>query len=630
LKIVLELKVKTVESSIQSALQHHRQGRLLEAESTYREILATNPNDASTIHLLGVLYGQRGDKTQAIDFIRRAIALQKNIPEYHANLAWIFLENGEPANAVVACTNALAINPNNPEALNHLASALKHLGNFNEAMQYYARAMTAKPKWIDPMNGLADLYRKLGKAAEAEVLYKQIASLNPHHWDSQYALAELLLQARNFPPAMEAFTNLVTAYPSKWAAYNGLANALHQMGRMKEAAENYGKAISLAPDIAQPLNNLGLVCTHQGQIDEAVVHLERALAIRPDFPDVLNNLGNAYLQKHDLKKANEYYDRALFFQPDHHDAHWNRSLLLLRNGDFERGWKEYEWRWIRYPELKRHFRQPLWDGFDIEGKTILLHSEQGLGDTFQFVRFVQHVVRRGATINLECQREIAPLLNKCQGVARIINHGDPIPPFDAHCPLMSLPGALGLKLEDLPATEFPYIFPEANLSQQWHSRISERSSNKHLKVGIVWAGSLLPHPERSVPASLLGLFGDIPNVDFFSIQKPNASRPATELPPKQFELIDLTSRLYDFAETAALISSLDLIISIDTSVAHLAGALGKMVWLLLPFFADWRWHSGDHSPWYPTMRLFRQTKPDDWQSVIERVISELAAQNVPK
>jgi hypothetical protein len=314
------------------------------------------------------------------------------------------------------------------------------------------------------------------------------------------------------------------------------------------------------------------------------------------------------------------YEDALYFQPDHSDAHWNRALLHLLLGEFDRGWLEYEWRWLKFPEVRRYFAKPLWDGFDISGKTILLHAEQGFGDTIQFVRFAPLVAARGATVNLECQPELEGLFQHVPGVARTVSRGDPLPPFDIHCPLMSLPRALGIDITNVP-NQVPYLQVDQNLLHKWERKLKEYEGCQ--KVGLVWGGAKT-HPrdaERSIPLDALAALNRLHGVRLFSLQKDIARQASAAT-----GWIDFTAELHDFAETAALTANLDLVIGVDTAVVHLAGALGKPAWTLLPHSPDWRWLLGrDDSPWYPTMRLFRQAVPGDWSGVIGRVVELLQA-----
>ena len=605
-----------IEKSIENALREHSAGRMAEAEAMYRKILAEQPDYAPALHLLGVALSQQGNKRAGIEYISRAISKNPQVADFHSNLALVYLENGEPQQAVGCAQRALALKPDHADALNHLGNALKQLGKLEDSVECYRRAIAIRPDFTVAMGNLVDSLRRLGRAAEAEACQERILTVRPDDATALCARGETLLRQNKISEAGEIFQKIIDRWPNEWVGHNGLGVVRNREGKLDPAIALYEKALSLAPDHPGPWNNLGYARVAQGRIDEGIACYGKALAARPDFADAHNNLGNAYLARMDLDSAMRSYEKALFFQPDHPDGHWNRSLLALLRGDFERGWLEYEWRWLKFPEQRRHLRQPLWDGYDIAGKTILLHAEQGLGDTIQFIRLAPLVAGRGATVNLECQRELFGLMQHIPGVARTVCRGDALPPFDVHCPLLTLPRALGLTLQSIPR-ETPYLSVDENLRRKWATRLQPHASE--FKVGIVWAGART-HPrdaERSIGLDSFAPLAALPGVRLFSLQKGGPAGTS-------FDLLDLTPELHDFADTAALVLNLDLVIGVDTSVVHLAGALGRPVWTLLPFSPDWRWlPAGDESPWYPTMRLFRQPEPGNWQAVFDRVVLEL-------
>ncbi|HMK49340.1 MAG TPA: glycosyltransferase family 9 protein, partial [Thermodesulfovibrionales bacterium] len=299
---------------------------------------------------------------------------------------------------------------------------------------------------------------------------------------------------------------------------------------------------------------------------------------------------------------------------------WSIALLQLRSGDFENGWKGYEWRWQLKDELAtaRFFSQPRWDGSDISGKTVLLHSEQGFGDTIQFARYAPLVADLGATVIIECQRELVSLLRSVKGVHTVIARDDEAPPFDIHCPLLSLPSVFGTKLETIPG-KVPYISADQAAIQLWRDKII--SAPAAPRIGLAWSGNPKKPTDRfrSCPLDAFIPLSGVGDITFFSLQKGAAARQAGTL-SEDLKILDYTDKINDFSDTAALVQNLDLVITVDTAVAHLAGALGKPVWILLPFVSDWRWmRDREDSPWYPTMRLFRQRSSGDWESVMSRV-----------
>lgn len=611
-----------VENAIDEGLRAHSAGRLAEAEAIYRRILKDHPDHPGALHLLGVALSQQGNKPAAIGYISRAVALNPEDPDFQANLGLAYLENGEATQAAAACQRALKLKPDHIDALHQLGNALRHLGRLEESIEPLQRAIALRPDFTMAMTNLADALRKLNRNAEADAFTEKILTFHPDDLSALACRGESLLQRKKPRQAAELFRGIVEKWPNEWVGHNGLGVALCQLGKIEEAIPECEKATALAPGHPGPWNNLGFARVGKGLIEDGIECYRKSLAIRPDSADTHNNLASAFLAKLDLEAAMRSYTDALYFQPDHADAHWNRALLDLLRGDFERGWVEYEWRWLKFPEFRRHFRQPLWDGFDISGKTILLHAEQGFGDTIQFVRLAPLVAERGATVNLECPRELEGLLQHVDGVARTFTGGDKLPPFDVHCPLMSIPRALRLTSENIP-NAVPYLHADSNLIKSWAARIRPHAGK--FNIGIVWAGAPIHRrdAERSIPPAVFAPLSKIDGVQLFSLQKDALTGAATDLP-----LVDLTRGLHDFADTAALMMNLDLIIGVDTAVVHLAGALGRKVWTLLPFSPDWRWLlNRDDSPWYPTMRLFRQTAPGDWNGPLGRVTEALATES---
>jgi len=389
----------------------------------------------------------------------------------------------------------------------------------------------------------------------------------------------------------------------------------------------YRQAITLRPDYADAYSNLGVALIDKGQLDEAIVACRQAITLRPDYANAYRNLGAALADKGQLDEAIAACRQAIKLRPNFARAHHNLALTLLMRGDFQPGWQENEWRWKcrDFPSPARNFSQPQWDGSAFEPRTLLLFPEQGIGDAFQFIRYLPLVVRRGGKIIIECQAEFQRLPRTMSEGCQIVAKGEPLPAFDLYCPLLSLPLVFGTTLENIPNI-VPYLHADAQDAKRWQQRLDDYSPGLKVgKVGLVWAGNPAHKNDRNRSMKLTSLapLGQVPGVRFFSLQKGAAAAQA-KTPPTGMELIDWTPELRDFADTAALIANLDLIISVDTAVVHLAGAMSKPVWTLLPFNPDWRWMlEREDSPWYPTMRLFRQSVRGDWDSVIKRVAEAL-------
>jgi len=464
---------------------------------------------------------------------------------------------------------------------------LQSQGRIDDAILSFKKATTLNPNFPAPYFSLGSLLQQLGYIDEAIVLYQRVLELCPHHSDT----------------------------------YNILGSAFQAKGQIDRAMESYQKAIDLNPDSYMAHNNLGSILKMRGETDRAITEYNLALNLKPDFPEALNNIGNAFRDTNKLDVAIDIYRKSIFLKPDFADPHLNLAYALLLSGRFEEGWHEYEWRW-KIKEPLHKLSQPLWTGSDHAGQTILLYAEQGFGDTIHFVRYVSMVAEKGLRVILGCQKELKTLLESVEGLSQVIAFGEPSPMFDIRCPLLSLPGIFKTSIANMPS-EVPYVFPGDEIVRRWWGRIS--GHRKELNIGISWSGSPghVNDRNRSLPLEMLIPLTILNGIAFYSLQKELAGPNDMEL-MKKMNVIDYTEDIHDFSDTAGIIMNLDLVISVDTAVVHLAGALGRTVWTLLPFSPDWRWLlDREDTPWYPTMRLFRQPSPGDWASVINKVIHEL-------
>ena len=393
--------------------------------------------------------------------------------------------------------------------------------------------------------------------------------------------------------------------------------ALHESGRYDDALALYDDALSRWPTLALLWNNRGNTFLELGFLDQAVKSYQHALELAPSLHDSRVALASCLQAQGDLQQAMVECARVLKAAPDHAEAHWNYALLMLLQGNYVNGFREYEWRWKkrRFTSPLREFAEPRWHGGDLGGKTILVYAEQGLGDTLQFCRYLPLLVQRGAKVVFECHQPLTRLMETLGSGISVVPFGGQLPPFDCHIPLLSIPYLLGSTLETIPTT-VPYLHVPEERRPFWQSVIP--AARRARKIGICWAGKPKPDPARSCPPELLQPLADLYGIAWVSLQVGQGdAKPG-------FPLIDLAMLLQDFSDTAALVEQLDLVITIDTSVAHLAGALGKQAWLLVPFAPDWRWGAErSDCPWYPTMRLFRQPAPADWESVVREVAAEV-------
>ena len=497
-----------------------------------------------------------------------------------------------------------------------------------------------------------------GQLPEAEAIYRQILDIEPDHADANHLLGVIADQVGRHEIAVQLISKAIKKNPIDAAYHCNLGNALHELGRLDEAVASYRKALGINPDYAEAHSNLGNTLHEQGRLDEAVASYRKTLAIKPDlagahsnlgnaftdlgrlddavasyhkalalapnFPEAHSNLGTALKELGRFEDAAASYHQALAIEPDFPEAHEYLGRLRLMMGSFQDGWEDYAWRWRvkDSPLHPRDYEKPFWGGSDLEGQTIFIYPEQGLGDVVQFVRYLPLVAARGGRVVFEVPPHLARLFQGIDGADTLLRGGEPLPPFDSHAPLLDLPRLLNTLLETIPSMTF-YLKAAPELEEAWANRLGPW---EEFRVGIAWAGN--PNHKndrnRSMEPSLLQPLTEIPGVSVYSLQ---VGRNGEAVRLFCDNITDLAPFLTDFAETAAVMSNLDLVVSVDTSVVHIAGALGRPVWTLLPFIPDWRWLlERDDSPWYPTMRLFRQEKRGDWKGVIERVSQALTDQ----
>lgn len=503
------------------------------------------------------------------------------------------------------------------EALNH-----HRAGNLDQAKVLYVEALVIEPNDVDTLYPLSVLCQQQGDALEAVELIERALALEPNHTEARYSLGVALSGLGRLTEAEASYREVLRLQPDYAKAHRKLGVVLRELRRPADAEASYREALRLGADYSEVYNNLGNVLCDLGRLGEAEASYREALRLQPDSLETLNNLAGALSDLGRTAEALPYYERALEIRPDDATAHFGRSVILLLRGEYAEGWREYEWRWRGATTMQaklQGFAEPQWQGEDIAGKTVFLHAEQGFGDTLQFCRYAS-LIGTTARVILEVQPPLARICSSLAGVAQVLPRGEPRPAFDVQCPLLNLPLATGTTLDTIPFGKAAYLSADPRLVADWRKRLAHL---KGLRVGLVWAGALLPDPEsaavdgrRSMALAAMSPLGKVRGVCFVSLQVGEPADQAADAPPG-LVLHDFTGELRDFADTAALVEVLDLVISVDTSVAHLAGALGKPIWLLNRFDTCWRWLSDrDDSPWYPQLRQFRQARPGDWSSVM--------------
>jgi tetratricopeptide (TPR) repeat protein len=540
------------------------------------------------------------------------------------NVALADLKAGNLDKAEETYKKILRMQPDSVNALHFLGITYYRLQNYDSAIMYIKKALQLKPDYVDAYNNLGLVFQDKGQIEDAVSCFLKALRINPNFVQSYVNLGNTLQAKGSLDEAMVSFQKALQLDPNLFEVHVSLGSILHAKGSLDEAVACYQKAIQLNPQFYGIYNDLGIVLQEKLQFDEAALCFRRALRLNPRFIQSYINLGNTLQAKGSLDEAIACFQKVLQLDPDSAYANYNLSLSLLLSGNFEQGWEKYEWR--RYIEglsyLRVNFSQPFWDGNDMKGGTVLLLGEQGFGDIIQFIRYAPYVAQRNAKVVVTCHSELKSLVQNVDGIQRVIKYGEQLPEFDAYCPLLSLPFIFHTTIESIPVS-IPYVRVNPYLVQKWKAEL--RYDHPDFKVGLVWSSNP-KNTKLRYKSCLLSDFSQLAhfnNITFYSLQKGEAAVQVKN-PSKGLNLIDLTEKINDFSDTAAFIKNLDLIISVDTAVAHLAGAIGKPVWILLPFSPDWRWMlNREDSPWYLTMRLFRQSTPGNWNTVIAHIEKEL-------
>ncbi|MBR7745895.1 tetratricopeptide repeat protein [Undibacterium baiyunense] len=464
-----------------------------------------------------------------------------------------------------------------------------------------------------------------GKIQQAKPLYEQAITQSPSLTDAYLLLGVIAQQMRDSPLAIRYFEHAIQQRPKFAVTYCHLGVAQKSLGQFDQALKSYDQAIALDPNLADAFYNRGILKSELRSFASALQDYDAAITLRPNYPEAFCNRGIALRQLNQVSEALSSYDQALSLRPNFADAEYNRGLCLLQLGKFEQAWSAYEWRWqcegISASKKRRQFSQPMWSGeTDLVGKTIYVYSEQGLGDTLQFCRYIPLIKALGAYVIFEVQAPLLQLLQTLKGVDACIVRPEHYPQFDFQIPLMSLPLACKtLDLASIP-NDIPYLKADENKLRDWRQTLS---AYKGRKIGLVWSGSSNHKNDQQRSIDLATLLAYLPtheeHIQYVSLQKEYRPQDHQVLQAHP-EILDFSDKLHDFSDTAALCQSLDLIVSVDTSVAHLAGGLGKPVLLLLSFNADWRWLlEREDSPWYPSLKLIKQTKIDDWHTSLSKL-----------
>ena len=619
---------KATIEALSLARQYYQLGQRTEAEKFYRQVLQKQPGQTEALHRLGIMAHQMGKSKQAITYLQKVLALTPDDASAYNSLGIVLIDQNELEEAVRHFQRAIELNPNHVNAHSNLGNVLRLQGRLPEAVEMLQKALTLNADFPQAHSNLGITLMEQDELEQAETHLRRAIALNPNYADAYYNLGLVLEKLQQSEEAITCHSNAIALNPDYLNAHIKLGDLYREQGRYSQAVAHFQSALTLDANNASAHAGLGTTLQKLGNWQTAEIHLQQAIKLAPTEAQFYCILGKFFWSRQDVGQAIISYQKAIDLKPNFIEAHMVLANTLLSLGELQTGFTEYEWRWAMLPPPT--FIQPVWEGSNLNGQSILICTEGGYGDVIQFIRYASLIKLQGARVIIICNPLLKRLLETALGVDSVIADGEPLPEFQVHTFSMSLPRIMGTTLGTIPAN-VPYLAPPADVPL-----VLEPFANTTYKVGFVWttgyknAGSdskLLQlnlglqesQRTRSCPLSQFIPLFQIPGISFYSLQVgPNAAELA-EL-EENYPVQDLSPQIQDFADTAALIDQLDLVISVDTAVVHLAGALGKPVWVVLPYAADWRWLlDRQDSPWYPTMRLFRQPAPGDWDGVFREV-----------
>ncbi|HEX5127922.1 MAG TPA: tetratricopeptide repeat protein [Rhodocyclaceae bacterium] len=602
------------------AVRLHEAGRLDEAENLYLQV-----HSIDALTNLTVIYMQRQNYEAALGSLERARAMDPHQPEVLNNIGLVLHELKRYGEALAHYDRALALNERYLDPYNNRGVTLEALKRYDDALASYDKALSLAPSVPELHNNRGNVLSKLKRHNEALMSYERAIALRRDYVEAYKSRGDLLRSIGRYDDALKNYDVAIKFRPDYIDAHNNRGATLHDLKRYDAALASYDIALEIDANSAAAWNNRGGTLHWSDRLDEALACFDRALVIQPDYADAHNNRGFILKDMHRYDEALACYDRAIALDPDNPTAYWNMATLKILVGDYEEGWRLHEWRTkLEEPEVKmvkpRHFAQPSWSGSEsLEHKTILLHAEQGFGDVIQFCRYALLVEAMGAKVILEVYPPLVQLLSTLSSTLRVIERGAALPVFDYHYPLLSLPFACGTKVDSIPA-KIPYLSADAGKRQQWRNRLGEK---KRRRIGLVWTGNPdnATNMRRSIPLEdLLALCesdGEYRRDEYHCLQKEISAADRALLEARNIPTY--SAQLNDFSDTAALVAEMDIIVTVCTSIAHLAGALGKPTWILLCYSAHFMWFAErEDSPWYPTARLFRQVRWGDWPSAVAK------------
>ena len=577
-----------ITTKLQHGIALHNSGLLEQARGIYEEVLKLNPTHFDALLLSGTVSAQ----TKQLD------------------------------KALKLFNDASKVDPTNAYVYNNRGNVLKELKRLEEALSSYDKAIELKSGYADAYYNRGVVLQELNRLGEALSSYDKAVESKSDFVEAYNNRGNVFKKLRLLDEALSSYDKAIELKSNFAETYNDRGAVLRELKRLDEAIASYDRAIELKSNYCEAYYNRGNTLKELNRFDEALDSYDRAIELKHDYAEAYSNRGIVFHERKQFETAISSYDRAIELKSDYAQPYWNKSLTLLLNGDFDLGWQLYEWRW-KQEEMARNtrdFKEPLWLGLEnIANKTLLLHAEQGLGDTLQFSRYTKLVADLGALVILEVQKPLAELLQNLEGVSQFVVKGCTLPEFDFHCPLMSLPLAFKTTQASIPKPS-PHLVAKASTCEAWAQRLGPKGKPR---VGLVWSGNTKHKNDQNRSLTLQELLPHLSrNCDYVSLQK--EVRAVDKEALKGSGIRHYGEELKDFSQTAALCELMDLVISVDTSVAHLAGALNKPTWILLPYVPDWRWLlNREDSPWYSSVKLYRQNENRAWEEVLSKVAIDL-------
>ena len=616
------------------SVQALQQNNYDQAEKLLQEVLGAQPTHPDALRFMGILYAMKRNWPAALILIDQALELSPDNALAHSNKGNILQELGRAGDAIESYDKAIALAPNNVEVYNNKGNALQALNRFTDSLEWYDKAIALAPQYAMAYNNKGNALQELKQFNEAMHCYNKALALGSFADSAFTGIGVVLQQLKRYEEALTFFDKAIALNPQYVEAWTNKGIALKSLRRFEDGLICFDKALALSENNADAWANKGAVLNEIARYEEALTCFNKALKINPQHVLTWYNKGINFADRKLFNESLHAYEQAINLRADNADAKWNKALIDLTVGNFKNGWGLYESRWFsKNPPSRRHQDIPALENLkSCAGKTVLVWSEQGLGDTLQFSRYINQLMKLGVKPIFEVQPPLKKLMAP-QFSCPVIGFDDPLNmTIDYQAPLLSLPLLFGTELESIPSAQ-SYLKCDEDKSEAWKARLT---SLKALRVGLVWSGGFRAdqpdawpiNERRNMPLSKIAQLQIVQGVHFFSLQKGNPAESELRNEKEKYwpadNLFNYVEELKDFSDTAALIDHLNLIISVDTSTAHLAAAMGKKVWLLNRYDSCWRWMvDQEHSPWYPSLKIYNQVHPGDWDEVIERVAKDL-------